>query len=132
MHEGEDPKEAECQASSSSQFGQLLAAISHFVDLFFRTLVRSLEVTSKLQHHSNYFRRDLTCQSSRPLPLRFHSPLSIPPKLSLIPLLAPSYPQLPRELGFSPPPFPSSTDTSGRMASSRLPRSSVYSSSTLN
>lgn len=35
MREGEDPKEAECQASSSSQFGQLLAAISHFVDLFF-------------------------------------------------------------------------------------------------
>lgn len=92
MREGEDPKEAECQASSSSQFGQLLAAISHFVDLFFPTLVRSLEVTSKLQHHSNYFRKELTCQSSRPLPLPFHSLLKVLPKLSLIPLLAPSYP----------------------------------------
>lgn len=86
MHEGEDPKEAERQASSSSQFGQLLAAISHVVDLFFPTLVRSLEVTSKLHHHSNYFRRDLTCQSSRPLPLPFHSLLSVLPKLSLKPL----------------------------------------------
>lgn len=132
MHEEEDPKEAECQAPSSSQFGQLLAAISHFVDLFFQSLVRSLEVTSKLQHHSNYFRRDLTCQSSRTLPLPFRSLLSILPKLSLKPLLAPSYPWLPRELSFSPPPFPSSTDTSVRIAYSRLPRSSVYLLSTLN
>lgn len=33
-HEGEDPKEGECQAPPGSQSGKLLATISHFVDSF--------------------------------------------------------------------------------------------------
>lgn len=75
------------------------AAASHNFTLcwlILRTLVRLLAGTSKLSRETNYFRRDQYC-SFRPLPLHFHSLLCILPKLSLKPVLAPSYP--PGELG---------------------------------
>lgn len=110
------------------------AAASHNFTLcwlIFRTLVRLLAVTSKLSRGTNYCRRDQYC-SLRPPPLHFHSLLSILPKLSLKPVLAPSYP--PGELGSPPPhhfPAPLSLLFVGG-AYGRLPGSSVYLLSTLN